>query len=54
LSDILEGTMDNESVINALYGGLNEDQYVFPAIYWSIAEKASIVGRAAQILSRTK
>ncbi|KAH9308235.1 hypothetical protein KI387_036146, partial [Taxus chinensis] len=54
LYDILKGTMDNESVLNASYDGLNEDQYVFPAIDWSIAEKASITGRDAQILARTK
>ncbi|KAH9326666.1 hypothetical protein KI387_006844, partial [Taxus chinensis] len=54
LSDIPKGTKDNESVLDASYDGLNEDQYVFPAIDWSIAEKASITGRATQILARTK
>ncbi|KAH9299552.1 hypothetical protein KI387_031234, partial [Taxus chinensis] len=51
LSDIPEGTTDNESVLDASCDGLNEDRYVFPAIDWSITEKASIVGRASQILT---
>ena len=54
LSDIPKGTTDNESVLDTSYDGLNEDQYVFPTIDWSIVEKDSITGRATQILSHTK
>ncbi|KAH9296688.1 hypothetical protein KI387_044268 [Taxus chinensis] len=54
LTDLPEGTSDNESVLDLSYDGLNEDQYVFPPIDWSISEKASITDRSALILARTK
>ncbi|KAH9306900.1 hypothetical protein KI387_011304, partial [Taxus chinensis] len=54
LADIPEGTGDNESVLDPSYDGLNEDQYVFPPIDWSIGEKASITDRSALILACTK
>ncbi|KAH9316804.1 hypothetical protein KI387_044542, partial [Taxus chinensis] len=42
LSDLPDGTTDNESVLDMSYDGLNEDRYVFPPIDWSASEKASI------------
>ncbi|KAH9291652.1 hypothetical protein KI387_043166, partial [Taxus chinensis] len=54
LANLPEGTSDNESVLDPSYDGLNEDQYVFPPIDWSISEKASITDRSALILARTK
>ncbi|KAH9306094.1 hypothetical protein KI387_010498, partial [Taxus chinensis] len=54
LSDIPEGTKDNESVLDTSYDGLNEDQYVFLAIDWSIAEKASIAGELLKFFPHTK
>ncbi|KAH9331307.1 hypothetical protein KI387_003415 [Taxus chinensis] len=54
LSDLPDGTTDNESVLDMSYDGLNEDRYVFPPIDWSASEKASITDRSALILARTK
>ncbi|KAH9316071.1 hypothetical protein KI387_024698, partial [Taxus chinensis] len=54
LANIPEGASDNESVLDPSYDGLNEDQYVFPPIDWSVSEKASVTDRSTLIITRTK